>query len=99
MNLYTPMPLELVLDGWSKEPGPFIDVTIQGIMMRVKPVAPGIGQIERIISAPLDCYLQQHYAPGQTVCYAADAEAPQSSTEKHAFTDPATGPFSNYQNL
>lgn len=74
MSLYTPMPLELVLDGWSREPGPFVDVTVSGITMRLQPIAPGIGRIERLLSAPLDCYLMQAYAPGQTVCYAQLAE-------------------------
>ena len=76
MNLYTPMPLELVLDGWGRQPGPFVDVTIGGITMRLRPVAPGIGTIERILSAPLNCYLMPTYAPGQTICYAADAADP-----------------------
>ena len=98
MNLYTPMPLELVLDGWSREPGPFVDVTVQGIMMKVIPVAPGIGKIERIMSAPLDCYLLQIYAPGQMVCYAAEAAHAAPSSEKHMNTKAAAEPFSNDQN-
>jgi len=92
MNLYTPMPLELVLDGWSRGPGPFVDVTVQGITMRVMPVAPGIGKIERIISAPLDCYLLPAYMPGQTVCYAAEAASDVPIAQNNAFPA-ATEPF------
>jgi hypothetical protein len=69
MSLYTALPLELVLDGFNRDPGPFVDLTIQGITMRVLPVAPGIGKIERLLSAPLDCYLMQQFSPGQTVCF------------------------------
>ncbi|MBW5444512.1 hypothetical protein GE107_00340 [Cohnella sp. CFH 77786] len=72
MSFYTPMPLELVFDGWNREPGPFLDLTIRGVTMRVVPVAPGIGRIERLLNAPLDCYLQPEFSPGQTVCYAAE---------------------------
>jgi len=69
MTLYTAMPLELVLDGIQNEPGPFVEVTLQGITMQVMPIAPGIGRIVRLLSAPLDCYLQSEYAPGQSICY------------------------------
>lgn len=81
MNLYTPMPLELVLDGWSRslQSGPFVDLTIRGITMRVVPVAPGVGRIERLLNAPLECYLKPEYQPGQTVCY--DAGEAQFQTE------------------
>jgi len=86
MNLYTPVPLELVLDGWRSEPGPFLDITLGGVMMRILPVAPGIGRIERILSAPLDCYLAPAYAPGQTICYAP-----------HAAQQPPPAPSAGYE--
>nr|WP_255807543.1 YlzJ-like family protein [Cohnella mopanensis] len=63
------MPIELVLDGIQEEPGPFVEVTVQGITMQVIPTAPGMGKIVRLIAAPLDVYLLSEYAPGQTVCY------------------------------
>jgi hypothetical protein len=70
MTLYTAMPLELVLDGFGKEPGPFVDLTIEAVTMRVLPIAPGIGRIERLLNAPLDCYLKPEFTPGQTITYA-----------------------------
>ncbi len=73
MSLYTPMPLELVFDGWSRGPGPFVDLTIRGVTMRVVPVSPGVGRIERLIDAPLDCYLKPEFQPGQTVFYTGEA--------------------------
>jgi hypothetical protein len=63
------MPLELVLDGIQNEPGPFVEVTIQGVMLQLLPVAPGIGRIVRLVSAPLDCYLRTEYEPGQLICF------------------------------
>ncbi len=93
MNLYTPMPLELVLDGWSRGPGPFVDVSVRGITMRVQPVAPGIGKIERLISAPLDCYLMQAYAPGQMVCYAP----PNADAEPAAVRTNAAAPYTGHE--
>ncbi|WP_276352440.1 YlzJ-like family protein [Cohnella caldifontis] len=71
MSLYTTMPLELVLDGWNRpaEPGPFLDLNVRGITMRVVPVAPGIGRIERLLHAPLDSYLDPALSPGQTIVY------------------------------
>lgn len=98
MNLYTPVPLELVLDGWSREPGPFLDITVGGIMMRVRPIAPGIGRIERIISAPLDCYLAPAYAPGQTVCYAPH-DNQQQPPPASPYVHEAAAPFSTDVNV
>ncbi|WP_256761316.1 YlzJ-like family protein [Cohnella sp. WQ 127256] len=79
MTIYTSMPIELVLDGIQQEPGPFVDVTVQGMTMQLIPVAPGIGRIVRLLAAPLDCYLLSQYAPGQMVCYSPTAEPNQVS--------------------
>lgn len=80
MSFYTIMPLELVLDGWSREPGPFLDLTIRGVTMRVIPIAPGIGRIERLLDAPLHCYLQPEFSPGQTISYAEEPALTASKT-------------------
>jgi hypothetical protein len=74
MTLYTTMPLELVLDGIQKEPGPFVEVTTQGMTMQLLPVAPGIGRLVRLVSAPLECYLQSAYSPGQLICFHPTSE-------------------------
>lgn len=71
MTLYTTMPLELVLDGIGNEPGPFLELTLDGVTMQVRPAGPGVGTIERLLHAPLDRYLSPDYAPGRTVYYAA----------------------------
>jgi len=72
MTLYTAMPLELVLDGVGNEPGPFVEAMVHGMTMQLVPVAPGMGRIVRLLSAPLDNYLKPEYAPGSTIAYAAD---------------------------
>ncbi|QJD83318.1 YlzJ-like family protein [Cohnella herbarum] len=69
MTLYTILPLELVLDGIQNDPPPYVEATVQGVTMQLLPLAPGIGKIVRLLSAPLDYYLLAEYAPGQTVCY------------------------------
>jgi hypothetical protein len=74
VTLYTAMPLELVLDGIQNEPGPFVEVTIRGVTVQLAPLAPGIGRIVRLLSAPLDYYLRTEYAPGQTICYHPTSE-------------------------
>jgi hypothetical protein len=88
MTLYTAMPLELVLDGAGQAPGPFVDLTIRGVTMRVLPIAPGIGRIERLLDAPLDCYLKPEFCPGQTVTYgeqSVQADFTQSTSEYSPF--------------
>ena len=71
MSLHTIVPLEIVLDGWSrqKEVGPFVDMTVRGVTMRVIPVSPGVYKIERLLSAPLECYLAPEFQPGRLVFY------------------------------
>lgn len=69
MTLYTSMPLELVLDGFSQEPGPLVEVSHGELTMLLAPVAPGIGRIVRLVTAPLGCYLKPEYAPGSLVYY------------------------------
>ncbi len=74
MTFYTAMPLELVLDGIQNDPGPFVEVTIKDVTLQVIPVAPGIGRIERILSAPLHYYLLSKYSPGQMICFHPSSE-------------------------
>ncbi|MBO9600703.1 MAG: YlzJ-like family protein [Cohnella sp.] len=73
MTLYTTMPLELVLDGMQAQPGPFVEITRGEVTMQVRPTAPGVGTIVRLLSAPLDQYLNPEYMPGRSIYYAAEA--------------------------
>lgn len=92
MSLYTTMPLELVLDGWDREPGPFVDLTVRGVTMRLVPVAPGIGRIERLIHAPLECYLRPEFAPGQMICYADPGTGWDSSIDPDPYPEEPPAP-------
>ncbi|MFB9273549.1 YlzJ-like family protein [Cohnella cellulosilytica] len=69
MTIYTAMPLELVLDGLGNEPGPFVETTVKGMTVQLVPVAPGVGRIVRLLTAPLDSYLKPEFAPGQLIGY------------------------------
>ncbi|MFC5532516.1 YlzJ-like family protein [Cohnella yongneupensis] len=81
MMLYTTMPLELVMDGFQTEPGPFLEIEHEGMTMQVLPTAPGVGTIVRLLSAPLDRYLSPEYSPGRTIYFARQAK-PVSDTEQ-----------------
>ncbi len=69
MTLYTSMPLELVLDGIGNDPAPMVEVSRGGLTMLLAPVAPGVGRVVRLVSAPLDYYLLPEYSPGSLVYY------------------------------
>jgi hypothetical protein len=72
MIIYTTMPLELVMDGFQHEPGPFIELVHEGLTMQVQPTAPGVGTIVRLLHAPLERYLNPEYTPGRTIYFAAE---------------------------
>lgn len=82
MTIYTAYPLELVLDGFQNEPGPFVDVTVKGIKMQVEPIAPGIGRIVRLLDAPLDSYLRPELTPGNTIYYTGEGTPHPSWSEE-----------------
>jgi hypothetical protein len=82
MTLYTPMPLELVLDGFGNNPGPILEVTVGALTMQVAPFTPGVGRIIRLLSAPLSCYLRPEYEPGQLIYYGAAFESLASGASK-----------------
>lgn len=93
MTIYTALPLELVLDGMGKEPGPYLETTIDGMTVQLVPVAPGIGRIVRLLNAPLDRYLMSQYEPGRTIRYAPlpDSPAPDSAGPAWPGPDAGTG--------
>ncbi|MDI4646150.1 YlzJ-like family protein [Cohnella hashimotonis] len=71
MTLYTPMPLELVLEGWSDGQEPMIEVEYGTLRMLLTPVAPGVGKLVRLVSAPLDTYLLPAFEPGKLIYFGA----------------------------
>lgn len=71
MTLYTPMPLELVLEGWSDASQSMIEVELGSLRMLLTPVAPGVGKLVRLVSAPLDAYLMPALEPGKLIYFGA----------------------------
>lgn len=69
MTLYTAVPLELVLEGWSGDREPLIEIQQGGLLMLLTPVAPGLGKLERLVAAPLEAYLLPSLAPGSLIRY------------------------------
>lgn len=76
MNLYTPMPLELVLDGYGNKLPPMMEIEWSGMLVQVTPVAPGLGRIVRLVQAPLDSYLQPQLEPGRIIAYGSSQASP-----------------------
>ncbi|SFB43156.1 YlzJ-like protein [Cohnella sp. OV330] len=71
MTLYTPMPLELVLEGWSDGQEPMIEVEYGALRMLLTPVAPGVGKLVRLVAAPLNAYLLPAFEPGKLIYFGA----------------------------
>jgi hypothetical protein len=69
MTLYTNMPLELVLDGFQADRGPYAEVMVSGVLLQVEPIHPGIGKIVRLLDGPLDSYLRPELNPGNLISY------------------------------
>ncbi|MFC5702072.1 YlzJ-like family protein [Cohnella faecalis] len=69
MNLYTPMPLELVLEGYGNELPPMMEIVLGSMLVQVTPVAPGFGRIVRLIHAPLESFLLPQFEPGRIIAY------------------------------
>ncbi|MBB6635329.1 YlzJ-like family protein [Cohnella thailandensis] len=73
MILYTSMPIERVMEGWENGPGPLIEIEHTGMTMLLSPLSPGVGRLVRLVSAPLETYLNPSYAPGSLIYYGAEA--------------------------
>ncbi|MFF2482590.1 YlzJ-like family protein [Paenibacillus sp. NPDC058071] len=69
MTLYTIMPLELVLDGIHNEGNDSHEIWLDGVCMEVRPLAPGIGQVVRLLQCQLNDYLNPQLTPGSIIRY------------------------------
>ncbi|CAI6028500.1 YlzJ-like family protein [Cohnella sp. JJ-181] len=69
MTIYTTVPLELVLEGWSAGQEPMIEIAHGPLRMLLAPVAPGVGKLVRLVSAPLDAYLLPEFEPGRLIYF------------------------------
>jgi len=66
MILYTPMPLEAVLEG-IENVDDLQEIQLNGITMQVKVMDTGKAQIVRLISPNPQDYLNPSYAPGNYI--------------------------------
>mgnify|MGYP000948418729 CR=1 FL=1 len=68
MLLYTPMPLELVMEGLDKERN-YIELDYDGIKLLVEPLDMTSGKIVRIMSTNPQDYLNSSLSPGAVIRY------------------------------
>jgi hypothetical protein len=67
MLYWTPLELEQVFEGWDNLNLQLTQVSYEGVIMEVKPLGNGTGQIVRLLSTePMD-YLNSTYAPGNII--------------------------------
>lgn len=68
MILYTPMQLELVLEGLEEMKHPEVrEVTVDGVRLLIEDVGSGQGKVQKVLSTrPLD-YLKPEFTPGTKV--------------------------------
>ncbi|HZW84233.1 MAG TPA: YlzJ-like family protein [Candidatus Deferrimicrobium sp.] len=67
MLYWTPLELEQVFEGWDNLKLQLTQVSYDGVIMEVKPLGDGTGEIVRLLSTePLD-YLNSEYAPGNII--------------------------------
>ena len=69
MTLYTIIPMDVIWEGSFKEPERTVDIVIGSSRIQVMPIDHSSAQIVRLISCPLDYYLNPEYSPGQIIRY------------------------------
>jgi hypothetical protein len=67
MILHTPLPFDLVLEGFHEMEPAYEEIIVNGITMIVEPVSPRRAKIVRLISPDPMHYLNPAYAPGQMI--------------------------------
>jgi len=63
MILYTPLPLEQVLEGWNRVAAG-IEVEAGGARLLVEPYGPGLARVLRLVSTDPRDYLRPEFSPG-----------------------------------
>lgn len=69
MILYTPIPLEMIVEGIEDKVEAPEEIEVDGLRMQVIPVNKHEAKIVRLIQASPDDYLNPAYAPGQLIRY------------------------------
>ncbi|MGQ9558512.1 MAG: YlzJ-like family protein [Desulfurispora sp.] len=68
MILYTPMQLELVLQGLEDMAAPQLkEVTVDGVLLLAEVTAPGRARVARLLSTDPRHYLQDNLLPGREI--------------------------------
>lgn len=65
--IWTPMPLETVLEGWGAEPAPTQEVHLDGRIFVVEMLNSRQYRLVRLISPNAADYLQPQWQPGRTL--------------------------------
>jgi hypothetical protein len=63
MILYTPLPLERVLEGWDRVAAG-VEVEAGGARLLVEPCGPGLARVVRLLSTDPRDYLRPEFSPG-----------------------------------
>ncbi len=69
MILYTPLPLEQVLEGHDKPLNPPVEMMIEGKQFVVEPTGTGEGRIVRLLSTDPADFLDERFSPGGKVVF------------------------------
>lgn len=68
MILYTPMQLELVLEGLEEMKHPEVrEVTVDGVQLLIEDIGGGLGKVQKVLSTRPEDYLKREFTPGAKV--------------------------------
>lgn len=77
MILYTPLPIEQVMEGHDHPMSPPVEMTIEGKQVLIEPLSADRGRIIRLLSTDPADFLETRFLPGSPVVFtAAVAESP-----------------------
>lgn len=76
MILYTPLPMELVLQGMESTPDPkWKETLVDGVPVIVEETSSGRGRVVRLLSTDPYAYLNPNLMPGTEVVYNTGKDA------------------------
>jgi hypothetical protein len=67
MIMYTPLPLEAVLEGMEDMKDDLSEISLNGVRLQVKMLSQNEAQVVRLISPDPQQYLNPAYAPGSYI--------------------------------
>ena len=69
MILYTPLPMEQVLEGHDHPVASPLELTIEGKQLLVEPMGNGEGRVVRLLSTDPADFLDQRFLPGGRIVF------------------------------